>query len=57
MRRERWPLMRRRQNERKATRLARVLVSLDDAARENRPWRPRRAQLAALSAAGARRPL
>jgi len=48
--------MRRRRQERKAARLARLLVSLDCAACEQRGWRPRpRAQLAAVSAAGARR--
>jgi hypothetical protein len=47
--------MRRRRSERKARRLARLMVSLDDAARETRPWRPRRAQLVALSGAGGRR--
>jgi len=42
-------VMRKRRQERKAARLARLLVSLDDAAREERPWwRPRRAQRAAL---------
>ncbi len=34
--------MRRRRNERKAAKLARLLLSLDDAARETRPrWRTR----------------
>jgi len=50
-------LMRRRRQERKAARLARLLVALDRAACEQRPWRPRRAQPAALNAAGGlRRP-
>jgi len=30
-----------RRRERKARRLARLLVALDDEARETRPWRPR----------------
>jgi hypothetical protein len=40
--------VRKRRRNRKATALARLLVSLDDAAREARPWRPRRAHRAAL---------
>jgi hypothetical protein len=49
--------MRRRRRERKAARLARMLVTLDCTACEQRGWRPRpRAQFAAVSAAGARRP-
>jgi hypothetical protein len=40
--------VRKRRRRRKATSLARLLVSLDDAAREARPWRPRRVQRAAL---------
>jgi len=31
-----------RRRERKAVKLARLLVALDDQARETRPWRPRR---------------
>jgi hypothetical protein len=38
--------MRRRRDERKALKLARLLVSLDDAARADRPWRPRRRRIA-----------
>jgi hypothetical protein len=38
--------MRRRRDERKALKLARLLVSLDDAARADRPLRPRRRRLA-----------
>jgi hypothetical protein len=48
-------LVRRRRQERKAARLARMLVALDGAACEQRPWRPRRAQPAALGTATARR--
>jgi hypothetical protein len=33
-----------------------LLVALDDAARETRPWRPRRVQFAAVSASAGRRP-
>jgi hypothetical protein len=40
--------MRKRRRRRKATSLARLLVSLDDAAREARPWRPRRVHRAAV---------
>ncbi|MDQ2909843.1 MAG: hypothetical protein M3R39_02340 [Actinomycetota bacterium] len=41
--------MRNRRNERKAVKLARLLVSLDDVARETRPWwRARHAQRAVL---------
>jgi hypothetical protein len=40
--------MRKRRRDRNAAKLARLLVSLDDAARETRPWRPRRAHRAAL---------
>jgi hypothetical protein len=40
--------MRKRRNERKAAKVARMLVSLDDAARQVRPWRPRRVQFAAV---------
>jgi hypothetical protein len=40
--------MRKRRRNRKAMSLARLLVSLDDAAREARPWRPRRVHRAAL---------
>jgi len=44
-------LVRKRRQERKAARLARLMVSLDETARELRPWRPRpRAQFAAFSA-------
>jgi hypothetical protein len=43
-------VMRKRRNERKAAKLARLLLSLDDAARETRSWRPRRTQLVALGA-------
>lgn len=42
--------MRKRRSERKAAKVARMLVSLDDAARQVRPWRSRRVQLAAVSA-------
>jgi hypothetical protein len=50
-------LVLKKRQERKAARLARVLVALDESARDVRPWRPRRAQPAALSAAGGpRRP-
>src|SRR4051794_10327289 len=35
--------LRRRRQERKAARLARLLVALDASACEQRPWRPRRA--------------
>jgi hypothetical protein len=50
-------LMLKNRQERKAARLARLLVALDDSAKDVRPWRPRRAQPAALSAAGGpRRP-
>jgi hypothetical protein len=38
--------MRRRRDERKALKLARLLVSLDDAARADRPLRPRRRRVA-----------
>jgi hypothetical protein len=38
--------MRRRRDERKALKLARLLVSLDDAARADRPFRPRRRRVA-----------
>jgi len=38
--------MRRRKDERKALKLARLLVSLDDAARADRPLRPRRRRVA-----------
>jgi hypothetical protein len=49
--------MRRRRTERKALRLARLLASLECEACEQRAWRPRpRAQFAAFSAAGGRRP-
>jgi hypothetical protein len=41
--------MRRSREIRKAEKLARLLVSLDDAARVARPWRPRVVQRAALS--------
>jgi hypothetical protein len=37
-----------RRRERKALKLARMLVALDDEARVARPWRPRRAHRAAL---------
>jgi hypothetical protein len=37
-----------RRRERKALKLARMLVALDDEARETRRWRPRRAYRAAL---------
>jgi hypothetical protein len=48
--------MRRRRQERKAARLARMLVALDCTACEQRAWRPRpRAQVAAVSGAGGRR--
>jgi hypothetical protein len=40
--------MRKRRRNRKALSLARLLVSLDDCAREARPWRPRRVHRAAL---------
>jgi hypothetical protein len=40
--------MRKRRRHRKALSLARLLVSLDDAARDARPWRPRRVHRAAL---------
>jgi hypothetical protein len=40
--------MRRRRRNRKATSLARLLISLDEAARETRSWRPRRVHRAAL---------
>jgi hypothetical protein len=40
-----------RRKERKALKLARMLVALDDEARETRSWRPRRAQRAALGTA------
>jgi hypothetical protein len=40
--------MSKRRRERKAVKLARMLVELDDEAREARRWRPRRAQRAAL---------
>ncbi len=41
--------MRKRRDERKAAMLARLLLSLDDAAREERPWwRVRRVQQAAV---------
>jgi len=49
-------LVRRRRQERKAARLARLLVALDGAACEQRLWLPRRAQPAQLSATGGRRP-
>jgi hypothetical protein len=38
--------MRRRKDERKALKLARLLVSLDDVARADRPLRPRRRRVA-----------
>jgi hypothetical protein len=42
-------VMRNRSNERKAAALARLLLSLDDAARDARPWwRVRRVSRAAL---------
>ena len=41
--------MSKRRLERKAAKLARMLVALDDEARETRQWRPRRASRAALS--------
>jgi hypothetical protein len=37
-----------RRRERKAMKLARLLVALDDEARETRSWWPRRAHRAAL---------
>jgi hypothetical protein len=40
--------MRKRRQHRNAEKLARLLVSLDDAARDARPWRPRRVHRAAL---------
>jgi hypothetical protein len=40
-----------RRRERKALKLARLLVALDDEARETRSWWPRRAQRAALGTA------
>ncbi|HUK94165.1 MAG TPA: hypothetical protein VLU96_03825 [Gaiellaceae bacterium] len=40
--------MRKRRQERKAARLARVLVALDDTARSRRSWQPRRVHRAAL---------
>jgi hypothetical protein len=43
--------MRRRKEERKALKLARLLVSLDDAARDRRPLLPRRARRAVLGTA------
>ena len=43
--------MSKRRLERKAAKLARLLVALDDEARESRSWRPRRAQRAALGTA------
>ena len=42
--------MRKRRNERKAAKVARMLVSLDDEARQVRHWRPRRVQFAAIGA-------
>jgi hypothetical protein len=42
-----------RRRERKAVRLARLLVALDDEARETRPWHPRRTHRAALGTARA----
>ena len=42
--------MRKHRRNRKAVSLARLLVSLDDAARETRPWRPRRVHRAAVGA-------
>jgi hypothetical protein len=41
--------MRRRKEERKALKLARLLVSLDDAARADRPFRRRRQRVALSS--------
>src|SRR4030095_11999701 len=41
LRGERFPFMRRRRQERKAARLARMLVALDCNACEQRGWRPR----------------
>jgi len=40
-----------RRRERKARRLARLLIALDDEAREARSWWPRRAQRAVLGTA------
>jgi hypothetical protein len=41
--------MSKRRKGRKALKLARVLVALDDEARETRRWRPRRVDRAALA--------
>jgi hypothetical protein len=46
--------MRKRRSERKALKLARMLVALDDEARETRPWRPRH-RFVLVSASGGRR--
>jgi hypothetical protein len=40
--------MGKRRRDRNAAKLARLLVALDDAARDSRPWRPRRVHRAAL---------
>jgi hypothetical protein len=40
--------VRKRRKDRKALKLARMLVALDDEARETRRWRPRRVYRAAL---------
>jgi hypothetical protein len=45
------PVLRRRRQLRKAERLARLLVELDDCARERRRLRPRRTLRASLSGA------
>ncbi len=42
--------MHKRRNARKAAKVARMLVSLDEEARQVRPWRPRRVQFAAVGA-------
>jgi hypothetical protein len=42
-------MRRRRRQERKAVKLAKLLVSLDEEACANRPWRPRRVRRAALT--------
>jgi hypothetical protein len=41
-----------RRRDRKAARLARLLLVLDDEARQTRSWRPRRAHRAALGRSG-----
>jgi len=46
---EKTAMRRRRRQERKALKIARLLVSLDNEACASRPWRPRRAHRAALS--------